>query len=499
MHRLRWALVLIILLTALTGCQQPAATPTAEPTVAVEEPTAAPTAAPTVAEPTAAPTEIVEGTTLQVEGPDGALTLTMADLQALPATEGWAGTKSSTGRITPPSLFKGVAIQDLWESVGAFDETYAVNVVAKDGYAMTFSYDQIANGAFTTFDPATGDEVTRDEELTLIVAYGRDGAAIPEDTDGSMRLVIVSPEKDQVTDGHWAVKWVRQVQLKEAKADWFLQLEGAITEEMDRATFESGSAPNCHGASWTDADGNVWTGIPFYYLMGRVDDENKHESAAFNYDLAQAGYAVHIVAADGYEVTFDSTRLARNKMIILAYLMNDEPLEDKYFPLRLVGDGLEKGEMIGAVSRVVLKLDAVAAEPTEAAAETPEAGEVANPELQAGTLHVMGLVGTETSFTAEQLQALGIVQLTAEHPKKGPMDFEGVPLSKVLEQVEPQADAGTVVLTSGDGYTVEVNAADVAACSDCMVTIEDDGLFNLVMPGMESSAWAKDIRLIRFK
>lgn len=499
MQRLRWALVLIIMLAALAGCQQPAAAPTAEPTVAVEAPTATPepTTAPTVAEPTA---PAVEGATLQVEGPDGSLTLTMADLQAMPVTEGWAGTKSSTGKITPPSMFKGVSIQDLWKSVGAFDETYAVNVVAQDGYAMTFSYDQIANGAFTTFDPATGDEVTRDEALTLIVAYERDGEAIPEDTDGPMRLVIVSPEKDQVTDGHWAVKWVRQVQLHEARADWFLQLEGAITEEMDRATFESGSAPNCHGKTWTDADGNVWTGIPFYYLMGRVDDENKHESAAFNYDLAQAGYEVHLVAADGYEVVFDSTRLARNKMIILAYLMNDQPLEDKYFPLRLVGDDLEKSEMIGAVTRVVLKLDDVAAQPTEAAEETPAAEEeTANPELQAGTLHVMGLVGTETSFTAEQLQAMGVMQLTAEHPKKGSMDFEGVPLAKVLEQVAPQADAATVVLTSGDGYTVEVAAADVVACAECLVTIEDDGLFNLVMPGMQSSAWAKDIRLIRFK
>jgi len=37
--------------------------------------------------------------------------------------------------------------------------------------------------------------------------------------------------------------------------DWALRLEGARTEDMDRNTFESCSAPNCHGATWTDGDG----------------------------------------------------------------------------------------------------------------------------------------------------------------------------------------------------------------------------------------------------
>ena len=41
---------------------------------------------------------------------------------------------------------------------------------------------------------------------------------------------------------------------------------------MDKATFESGAAPGCHGTTWTDAQGHVWTGIPLWYLVGNVDD-----------------------------------------------------------------------------------------------------------------------------------------------------------------------------------------------------------------------------------
>ncbi len=485
MKQIRWALALILLVMALVGCQQ---APVA--TLAPAEPTVAPTE-----EPTAAPTEepVVEGPSLQIEGPDGIVTFTMADLQELPITEGWGGIKSSTGRITPPELFKGVALSDLWELVGPYDDSYAMNVVAKDGYGITFSFDQVANGNFITFDPATGDEVTRDEDLIAIVAFERDGEPIPEDTDGSMRLIIVSEEMNQVTDGHWAVKWVRQIQLKESRADWVLQLEGAITEEMDRATFESGASVNCHGASWTDPDGRVWTGIPFYYLLGRVDDDNKHESAAFNYDLAKAGYQVDVIAADGYKITFDSTRLSRNKMILLAYLVDDKPLEEKDFPLRLVGEALDKGEMVGAVARVVLHVDEVSAE------EPADDVEVDLDELQAGVLHIMGAVGEEVSLTAEDLEELGLVQAVAEHPKKGPMDYEGVPLSAVLALAAPEADASTALLISGDGYTEEVDAADLIACEECLVTLEEDGLFNLVMPGFESSAWSKDVRLIRFR
>ena len=78
--------------------------------------------------------------------------------------------------------------------------------------------------------------------------------------------------------------------MKAIVQEWTLMLKGKLTEEMDRATFESGSAEGCHGQEWTDAEGNMWTGIPLYLLVGRVDDDIAHEGPAYNRDLAEAGY-----------------------------------------------------------------------------------------------------------------------------------------------------------------------------------------------------------------
>ena len=91
----------------------------------------------------------------------------MGQLQALPAYEGYAGIKSSTGVITPPSKYKGVPLASLADLVGGITQANGVTIVAKDGYGMTFSYRQIMEDGFTTYDPATGDEEQPDGKLTV--------------------------------------------------------------------------------------------------------------------------------------------------------------------------------------------------------------------------------------------------------------------------------------------------------------------------------------------
>jgi DMSO/TMAO reductase YedYZ molybdopterin-dependent catalytic subunit len=74
------------------------------------------------AEDTPIPTESAT-TVLEIVGASETKTLTLAELQALPITEGYAGIKSSTGKITPPIPFKGVALKDLAQFIGGMDET----------------------------------------------------------------------------------------------------------------------------------------------------------------------------------------------------------------------------------------------------------------------------------------------------------------------------------------------------------------------------------------
>lgn len=328
----------LLVLTFLAACQ-PAMTATPEVTAA----------------PVVAPTEEDTVIVLEVSGPEGSQSYTMSQLKQLPSREGFAGIKSSTGKITLPEVFTGAMIQDLVSGVGKLDDTMGVEIEATDGYTMTFSFNQIENGDFIAYDPGTGNETQSAGTLTPVIAYARNGEPLDEKSDGVLRLAIISEKNNQVVDGHWAVKWVAKVTLKPLSREWILQLDGKISESMDRGTFESGANPGCHGATWTDNKAQDWVGIPLWLLVGRVDDEVAHDGPAFNDELVPTNYTVVIKSDDGAEVTFDSNRVSRNDGIIVAFKVNGNPLNDDDFPLKLVGDDVPDEESIGRITGIEIK------------------------------------------------------------------------------------------------------------------------------------------------
>jgi DMSO/TMAO reductase YedYZ molybdopterin-dependent catalytic subunit len=305
--------------------------------------------------PTASPTPPPPDVNLEIVSGEQSVTLTWEDIQALPAYEGVGGRISSVGHVTPPVKFKGVTLEDLCGLVGGITEGNSVSVIAKDGYAMTFSYEDITTSGFPTYDPSTGAESPFDGKLWVVVAYEEEGTLVPADGDGPLRLAILGSQK-LVTDGHWWIKWVEKIEIKQSLENWTLHLEGALSEDIDRGTFETGAAPGCHGTNWTDADGQTWTGIPLWLLVGRVDDDNAHEDDAFNDELAEAGYEVKVTAADGYSVSFDSAAIARNDDILVAYLLDDEPLPEDYWPLRLVGPEIGPSMWVSNITTIEIVL-----------------------------------------------------------------------------------------------------------------------------------------------
>jgi DMSO/TMAO reductase YedYZ molybdopterin-dependent catalytic subunit len=188
--------VALALVLSLAACQSAQPAPTATPTAST---TGAQTGA---------------TATLDLVGPAGSKTLTLDDVRALPAVQGWAGIKNSVGKITQPALHKGVALKELCNLVGGAGPEDAIEVTAKDGYATTLSYDEAIKGDLITYDPISGDEIKIGDPLQVILAYERDGQPLPEDSDGSLRLAVISPRNNQVTDGHWAVKWVVKIAVK---------------------------------------------------------------------------------------------------------------------------------------------------------------------------------------------------------------------------------------------------------------------------------------------
>jgi DMSO/TMAO reductase YedYZ molybdopterin-dependent catalytic subunit len=436
----------------------------------------------------AAPTNEV---VFEVSGPTGSQSFTMEQLQTLPATEGQGGFMSSTGMITIPTLYRGVALKDLPALLGIeFDETMGMTLTAEDGYSMTFSYDQVVNGAFTAYDPATGKELPEHDPLTAIIAYSRDGQPLDPTEDGTLRVQVVSATNNQVVDGHWTVKWMAKAEVMPVGADWTLELEGALTDTVDRASFQSCSAPSCHAAAWEDESAQPWTGVALWRLVGQVDDAIDHGDDGYNEELAASGYLVDVVATDGYTVSFDSQSLQGQDQILLAYLVNDGELPEKYFPLRLVGPGLEKSQMVGQVAQIIVHVPALPEPTAETEALAPAEGSVV----------IVGLVGNELSLTEDALRAMGVVTIEAEHPKDGMQEYEGVRLASLLQIVQVRPEATKVVFTASDGYSAEIDLPALLGCADCMLAFgEMPGCFWTVMPGQASGLWVKEVTKIEIQ
>lgn len=499
--RLKIFISLILLVFVAAACQ-PVTAPELEAPVdkpVVVEPTSVPQPS-EIPEPTeeVVPVEEVDQTpVLELIGPDETMTLTIADLKKLPASKGMAGIKSSTGKITFPNTFTGVSLQDLADLVGGLDETMGINIVAEDGYSISYSYDQTMNGNYIAYNPVSGDELKTHDPLTAIVAYEMNGKPLNVDMDGRLRLVIISDEDNQVTDGHWSIKWVNKVEIRPMIMDWVLAVDGAIETEIDRAAFES--CVSCHEATWTDDVGQVWKGIELWRLMGYADNAVKHEGWSYDVKLAKAGYDVRIVAADGFDTTVWSDDADRNHDWIVAMLVDDAQLEEKNFPLKFVGAGLEKKQMVGGIALIELLVPALeeVAE-VEQEVEATEAAPVV--DLTGAQLAITGMVETVTGFTEESLRELEVVTITAEHPKSGTADYEGVRLSELFDLVGIKDGAATLVITADDGFSVELSLADILAVPDCLLGFtETPGKFKMVMPGLPGNAWVKGVVSLEVK
>ena len=428
------------------------------------------------------------GTVLALVGPKGGHVLNMAQLKALPVTEGQGGIKSSTGQITIPEPFKGVSLKDLVAALGGtFDSSMGVAITAEDGYSMTFSYDQVMNGAFTSYDPAAGNEMPTHDPLTAIIAYEHNGQPLNSTEEGTLRLVVVSAKNNQVVDGHWSVKWVNKVEVKQVGQTWTLDLQGAISSPVSRDSYESCGSPSCHGASWQDENGQNWAGVPLWLLVGEVDDSDSHTENAFNHALADAGYTIDVVGGDGYTVTLDSQTIKVNNKILVAFMVNDGELPEQYYPLRLVGSGLNNSQMAGQITRITVNVQS-ASTPTVAA--VPE---------NSGTLTITGMVNQELTLKDSDLRGMDIITISAQG-KNGPQDFQGVLLNTLLDNAGLKDGASKLTFIASDNYSTEVNLSDVRNCPTALLAFMDTpGTYMIVLPDLPTSTWTKNVILVEVK
>lgn len=130
---------------------------------------------------------------------------------------------------------------------------------------------------------------------------------------------------------------------------------------------------------------------------------------------------------------------------------------------------------------------------TEGATETT----VEAPAATSGTMVVKGKVDGPKTLTVDDLKAMNVATITAEHPKMGPTEYTGVLVKDIMEAVGAQSDATTLVMGATDGFMGQVDISELDA--DSMISISDDGKLNAVMPGQTGKAWVSDIISLDFQ
>jgi DMSO/TMAO reductase YedYZ molybdopterin-dependent catalytic subunit len=149
---------------------------------------------------------------LTIVGADGAqIILNETDVAGLPSYKGYGGFKNQLGNIRGLGNYTGVPLNTLCGLVGGLTNTSIVKAIASDGYSSNFSFDEVVNGNFTTYN-SSGEEVSHTQPLVPLVAYYLNDVNINESSGGPLRLAIVGSEGLVTNSTHW-VKWVVEVEI----------------------------------------------------------------------------------------------------------------------------------------------------------------------------------------------------------------------------------------------------------------------------------------------
>jgi PKD repeat protein/DMSO/TMAO reductase YedYZ molybdopterin-dependent catalytic subunit len=341
-------------------------------------------------------------------------------------------------------------------------QNYVVKVWAGDGWSATFQSADIARND------------------GYIVANTLNEEPLPMKTESDKDCWPLHLKGGEVAGGEQVgnIVKIELTNLPEPPAGWTLEMLGEVGDTITQAEFEEGLActGSGHYQEWTDKDGNIWSGVPLWVLLGTVDDIEDDNHWTFNDSVAAEGYTVKVVAGDeeGYYKEFDIADVERSNGYIVANKCNNKPLDDDSAPLRLVGPGVTKddgslgGSAVGNIVRIEIP-----------ELQTPAAGE------DSWNLKLVGKISDVIS-QAEFEEALACprsghqVEWTDGDGNK----WSGIPLWFLIGWVddrEPhaydvnQANAGYTVLVKAQDYTKDFSSKDLVKSSNYIIANKCNG------------------------
>ena len=144
------------------------------------------------------------------------------NITASSTTSGCGGFINSLNNIRGWGNYTGVSLKTLCDLVGDLTSNNNVTIFGSDGYNATLTYDQVANGNFTTYDKTTKAQVPHNQPLVPIIAYFLNGTSFGSypTGDGPLRLAIVGPEGLITKSAYW-VKYATRIEIYDGSVPEF--------------------------------------------------------------------------------------------------------------------------------------------------------------------------------------------------------------------------------------------------------------------------------------
>ena len=185
-------------------------------------------------------------------------------------------------------------------------------------------------------------DIARDDGW--IVANELNGEPLPIEINGkkSWPLHLKGPEVFSGNQIGSIVK-IEMINIPIPPSEWNLKIVGDVTDTISKEEFEEAVACG-HTANWTDTTGNVYSGVPLWWLVGVADDEETENHWTFNDTLAATNYTIQVVAKDGFSGNFYSDPIKHSDAYIVANTMNGAPIAGMQQPLQMVGTAVISGK-----------------------------------------------------------------------------------------------------------------------------------------------------------
>lgn len=305
----------------------------------------------------------------------------------------------------------------------------------------------------------------------VLLSSAEDGVLTRCAADGDRVVFFYGPEGCGPDEASAVIRTVLHLEegKESAPASGSLALSGlseyAVTPEIYRA------ALLCHGRSYTDPDGSLWSGVPVWFFIGCVDGRESPHHPMLSSSLASTGYNVTFTGRDGADYTLNSTVLVRNNDYLIAYMEDGAPLLDgPAGPFVLVGPGMGERTFEGIVSLSLSGYDRPPAAPAITVRRYAPDGQTVLNETTVDTVWMeanLPVLGNETVPYRIQGPTFDRDDLWNPGEEKNPSKVEdavlGTAIRDLCDLVGGMNPGDRVVLSASDGYATELRYENIYA------------------------------------